>query len=245
MADDGWDLHTQNQGLMRTDLTFRRVKPKTLGTYLSEFSAQGQAAFRRLEPQTHRRVLAVAGGLILLTVGIGIGAAIQGGDGIAEPTAPPSVAGVVPSEQPSVEPSDEPAEEVSEPSEEPSPDVMPPTTAAPTATESEWVELARFSGASKAYRTERPFSVDGAARVRYEFHFDSAGGSYFGRLNVYPARETGECVAAGSASTSKSLGDQEGLERLGILRGEFCGNFHPPDANWDRGTLTIVFEELR
>ena len=116
---DGWEVDTRSQGTLRTEMTFRRVKPKTLGTYLWAFVAQSQAALRRLEPKTRLRLLAVSGGLILLMVMIGIVVGIQGGGGTPESTPLPTEAAVVPSEQPSEALAEEPTEELnpSEPAE--------------------------------------------------------------------------------------------------------------------------------
>jgi len=102
--NDGWELDTQSQGTLRTQMTFRRVKPKTIGAYLLGFVSQSQATFRRLEPKTQRHLLAVSGGLILLVVVIGIVVRIQAGGGTPEPSASPTKAAVVPSEKPFEEP---------------------------------------------------------------------------------------------------------------------------------------------
>ena len=56
----GWELVSQNQGTLRTELAFRKVKPKTFGSHLQRLATQGYVAFRRLAPATQRRVLAVA-----------------------------------------------------------------------------------------------------------------------------------------------------------------------------------------
>lgn len=61
--DDGWELDAQNQGTLRTELTFRRVKPKTLGAYLTgglpspgaEDSPAPRGGVRRRRPARHRR----------------------------------------------------------------------------------------------------------------------------------------------------------------------------------------------
>ncbi len=64
----GWELDTQRQGTFRTEMTFRRVKPKDPWQQLAAFFAKSWAAFRRLKPKTQQLLLAVSGGLVLLTV---------------------------------------------------------------------------------------------------------------------------------------------------------------------------------
>jgi hypothetical protein len=105
---DGWELVTQCKGTLRTEMTFRRVKPKTIGTYFRKFASQSCAAFRRLDPKTQRRLLPVSGGLVLLIVGVGVVVGIRGGGGAFEPTASATKATTSPSEQPSEELSQEP-----------------------------------------------------------------------------------------------------------------------------------------
>ncbi|MGJ9402418.1 DUF4839 domain-containing protein [Arthrobacter sp. KK5.5] len=84
---DGWELVTQSQGRLQAQITFRRPKAKLPW-----------------------RLLAVAGGLIILAVTIG---AIQGGNGSPEPTTSPTEGAIAPREQPSEELADEPLSEKS------------------------------------------------------------------------------------------------------------------------------------
>lgn len=84
---DGWELVNQSPGLLWTELTFRRPKPKTAGTYLKAFALQGYAAFRRLEPQTQKRAMAVCGTLVLLMVIAGVAVGLRGGGGTSAPSA--------------------------------------------------------------------------------------------------------------------------------------------------------------
>src|SRR3954447_3481128 len=65
--NQGWEFVSENRGTLRTELNFRRVKPKTFGAYLVSFVA----AFRRLQPKT-RLVLVTSGALILVAGIIGI-----------------------------------------------------------------------------------------------------------------------------------------------------------------------------
>ncbi|WP_185972348.1 DUF4839 domain-containing protein [Georgenia yuyongxinii] len=85
----GWELVTQSQGKLQTEIKFRRAKPRTPW-----------------------RLLAVLGGvLLLLAVIIFIGVSLSGG-GSSQPTTSPTDSAAPPSEQPSGEPEpSEPAEE--------------------------------------------------------------------------------------------------------------------------------------
>ena len=59
--NQGWEFVSENRGTLRTELTFRRVKPKTFGAYL----LSSAAAFRRLQPRTRLAVVA-SGALVLV-----------------------------------------------------------------------------------------------------------------------------------------------------------------------------------
>ncbi|WP_170977745.1 DUF4839 domain-containing protein [Blastococcus sp. CCUG 61487] len=117
---DGWQIFSRNQGLLRTELTFRRVKPKTVGTRLL-------AAFRGLESRTQRALLAGASAMVLLLVAVGVIVGMQSGGSATESAASAT-------EVEAVEPSSEP-EEVSTPtSSAPTSSASAPTTPAPEAT---------------------------------------------------------------------------------------------------------------
>ncbi|MGY2065606.1 DUF4839 domain-containing protein [Blastococcus sp. SYSU DS0619] len=93
--NDGWELDTRGEGsLLRTELTFRRVKPKTLG-------GSALAAFRRLEPTAQRGLLAGAAGLVLIAVVGGVVAGVQSGDGVVDTTASAAEFSAAPSAAPS------------------------------------------------------------------------------------------------------------------------------------------------
>src|SRR5829696_9075833 len=62
--DQGWEFVSENRGTLRTELNFRRVKPKTFGAYLLSFVA----ALRRLQPTT--QLVLVASGALILVAGI-------------------------------------------------------------------------------------------------------------------------------------------------------------------------------
>ncbi|MCZ2859979.1 excalibur calcium-binding domain-containing protein [Blastococcus sp. VKM Ac-2987] len=93
---DGWELDSRDQGLLRTELTFRRVKPVTLG-------ARAWAAFGRLEPKAQRGLVAAAGVLVLLVISGGVVIGVQAGDGTSVSPASAAVAAAeaTPTEQPS------------------------------------------------------------------------------------------------------------------------------------------------
>ncbi len=63
--DQGWELVSENRGTLRTELSFRRVKPKTLGAHLLSFVA----IFRRLQPRT--QWVSLAAGAVILAAGVG------------------------------------------------------------------------------------------------------------------------------------------------------------------------------
>src|SRR4051812_30003986 len=52
--NQGWEFVSENRGTLRTELNFRRVKPKTFGAHLLSFVA----AFRRLQPKAQSAVVA-------------------------------------------------------------------------------------------------------------------------------------------------------------------------------------------
>lgn len=85
-AEDGWEVSSRNQGLLRTELTFRRVKPTTLGARLL-------ATFRRLEPKAQRRLVTASGVLLLLVIVGGIVAGALAGGGTSAPVAAASETG--------------------------------------------------------------------------------------------------------------------------------------------------------
>ena len=85
--NQGWELVSENQGALRTELTFRRVKPKTLGDYL----LSSVAAFRRVKPKTLSAVLASVA-LILVAGSVGIVVGKQRGGDTPTPSAAPTTA---------------------------------------------------------------------------------------------------------------------------------------------------------
>jgi hypothetical protein len=82
---DGWEVDRRDQGVLRTELTFRRVKPKTFG-------ATVLAAFRGLAPKV--QLLAVSAGVLLLVLVVGVGVVFgTRGGGSSQPAASATDAG--------------------------------------------------------------------------------------------------------------------------------------------------------
>jgi hypothetical protein len=124
--NDGWELVSQSPGkVLRTEMTFRRVKPDT-------FLARSLAVLSGLSPKSRRLLLASFGGLILIAF-VGIVAAVQsGGD---EPTSPPT--GAVASKETTEEAPETPSEEATpteQPSEQPTAEPTPIQESAPSQT---------------------------------------------------------------------------------------------------------------
>jgi hypothetical protein len=93
----GWELVSENRGRMRTELSFRRVKPKTLAAHLLSIVA----TFRRKQPKT-QLVLVASCALILGAGIIGIVVGTQSGGDTPKPSAAPSTAAVAPPADPTV-----------------------------------------------------------------------------------------------------------------------------------------------
>jgi hypothetical protein len=95
--DQGWEFVSENRGTLRTELNFRRVKPKTFGAYLLSFVA----AVRRLQPKT-QLVLVASGALIVVAGIIGIVGGTQSGGDTANPSAGQTTASTAPIAEPAV-----------------------------------------------------------------------------------------------------------------------------------------------
>lgn len=115
--DQGWELLSQDRGTLRSELRFRRVKPKSFGARVAE----GYAVFRGLSPRTQAAALTGVALLVVLGIGgvaVGVRGSAESGPSTAEPvTAEPSPAeserGSVPAETP------QPRAAVTTPPEEP------------------------------------------------------------------------------------------------------------------------------
>jgi hypothetical protein len=95
--DQGWEFVAENRGTLRTELNFRRVKPKTFGAYLLSFVA----AFRRLQPKTVL-VLVASGALILVAGIIGVVVGTQSGGDTPSPSVAQTTASTAPPAEPTV-----------------------------------------------------------------------------------------------------------------------------------------------
>jgi hypothetical protein len=80
--NQGWEFVSENRGTLRTEMNFRRVKPKTLGSHLLSMVA----AFRRPQPKS-QSVLVASCALILVAGIIGIVAGTQSGGDTPSPSA--------------------------------------------------------------------------------------------------------------------------------------------------------------
>ena len=102
--DQGWEFLDQSQGTVRSELNFRKVKPKGPGAYLAEW----HAAFRRLNPKTQWGLGAGVGSLILLGI-IAVVVGTASSDDPPTSTAASIAASTMPAE-PSAPPATTPAE---------------------------------------------------------------------------------------------------------------------------------------
>src|SRR4051812_31169085 len=93
----GWELVSENRGTLRTELTFRRVKPKTFGAYLLSLVA----AFRQWKPKTQSALVA-SFALLLVAAVIGIVVATQSGGDTPKPSAARSTASTAARAEPTV-----------------------------------------------------------------------------------------------------------------------------------------------
>jgi hypothetical protein len=111
--NQGWEFVEQAPGALRSELTFRKVKPKGFGAYV----AQGYAAFRGLQPKTQKVVLGGVGALVGVLLLWGMVAAAFGGDDEATAASEPPPAQSANSEattEPTQEPVEEPTEDLTE-----------------------------------------------------------------------------------------------------------------------------------
>lgn len=84
MHNAGWEFVSENPGLLKTELTFRRVKPVPPPHPL----AKAYAAFRRMHPRAQRNLLAALGAAVaILVVVIVIAASTSGGSTSKQSTA--------------------------------------------------------------------------------------------------------------------------------------------------------------
>lgn len=91
----GWELVSENRGTLRTELSFRRVKPKTLADHLLSVVA----TFRRTQPKT--RAVLMASCALILAAGIVAVGTQSGGDTPKRSAAQPA-ASAAPAADPTV-----------------------------------------------------------------------------------------------------------------------------------------------
>jgi len=118
LANEGWEFVSQTQGTLRTEMTFRRVKPQDPLQRILMVIATGWKTFRRLSPMLQRGLLAGLAAAILLGIGGILVALIGGDDNIPGPTAAPTTSSAEPSatsNTPSAEPTADAATSLAEP----------------------------------------------------------------------------------------------------------------------------------
>lgn len=84
--NQGWEFVSEDRGTLRTELNFRRVKPKTLGSHLLSMVA----ALRR--PQQKTQSVLIASCALVLVAGIGIAVGTRSGGDTPKPPAARSTA---------------------------------------------------------------------------------------------------------------------------------------------------------
>jgi hypothetical protein len=95
--DQGWEFVSENRGTLRTQLNFRRAKPKTVGDYLLSFVA----SVRGFQPKTLLPLFAL-GALILVAGTIGIAIGTQDGGDTPNPGPAQTTASAAPPAGPTV-----------------------------------------------------------------------------------------------------------------------------------------------
>ena len=138
---DGWEFVTKSQGLLRTELTFRRPKSKT-----------------------QRLVLAVVGGLAVLAIVVvfivGIVTEKRAGAGASDASASSSEAAAVPSEQSSAAPAEAPEPVHSEPAvapyayQGPQYEIVAVDEDLPVGLDQVWVYTSAFDFSTDAYKDQ-------------------------------------------------------------------------------------------
>lgn len=91
----GWELVSENRGTLRTELNFRRVKPKTLGSHVLSIVA----TLRRLQPKSPQ-VLVASCALIMAVGTVGIVVATRSGGDSPNPSAAQTPASTAPAADP-------------------------------------------------------------------------------------------------------------------------------------------------
>lgn len=110
LQSQGWEFVSETQGTLRTELTFRRVKPKDPFRQFGRAIANGWAAFRRLDPKVQWGALALLTAVIAVPL---IGMLV--GDDTAEPRASRVAASTATAAEPSATPTTPDAEPTATP----------------------------------------------------------------------------------------------------------------------------------
>src|SRR4051794_15870864 len=93
--DQGWEFVSENRGTLRTELSFRRVKPKKFGANLLSIVA----TLRRFHPKT--QLALVASCAVILAAGtVGIVVGTQSGGDTPKPSAAQTTASTAPPAEP-------------------------------------------------------------------------------------------------------------------------------------------------
>jgi len=139
--NDGWEFVTQSQGLLRTELTFRRPKSKT-----------------------QRLVLAVLGGLAVLAIVVGVIVGVvvekQGGSGASGSSSSTTEAAVAPGEQTSAAPAEAPEPVDSDPAvapyayQGPQYEIVAVDEDLPVGLDQYWVYTSGFDFSTEAYKDQ-------------------------------------------------------------------------------------------
>jgi hypothetical protein len=95
--NEGWEFVSENRRTLRTELNFRRVKPKTFGAHLVSIAA----TFQRMQPKT-QLVLVASCALILVAGIIGVAVGTQSGGNTPKPSAAQTTASTAPSAEQTV-----------------------------------------------------------------------------------------------------------------------------------------------
>ena len=162
--NQGWELVSENRGTLRTELNFRRARPKTFGAYL----LSTVAAFRRLQPKTQLALVA-SGALISVAGIIGIAAGTQSGGDTPKPSAAQTTASTAPPAEPTGTGAtvDEPLDESDTPTATPT--TTPTAAPTPSAAERKRASRLRKEAAARERareRSERRAKARARARAR-------------------------------------------------------------------------------
>ncbi|MGY1632212.1 hypothetical protein ACI784_10970 [Geodermatophilus sp. SYSU D01186] len=168
---DGWELDTQTPGTLRTEITFRRVKPKNAWERCVAFLAAHWPGFGRLSSTTQQFALAAACGLVVLVLVSAIVAASVLGGGTQPAAAPTEAApsaeasGTVPSGEPSeTPPTAEPAPGAYTYAGPPYEVVVVDENVGPAALDQYWVLTSPLDYSTDEYKNQIKLIIEDIAR---------------------------------------------------------------------------------